>query len=249
MDTGSPSRSDLQPTMDTVRCRRRRRSRRHPRASGVGIRRVGWAPTGDRLVHVDRMSRWLCGLRAVSDPRPGSGFFDLAHDLCCPDATAGGRRRASCHRAGRDARRHRRAHRDRAGDREARLRRGLALERGAGRLHERSRPHHHRGPAAQALWVLDGRRRLRSRAQGLRARARRHGRGGARGWPGGAGHLVGAVPIHQGRPRGARRHRRRDRRLRHLRPARAWGGDCGHAPSGNPEAVAARGRSSPMSDP
>ena len=48
-----------------------------------------------------------------------------------------------------------------------RVRRRSALERGAGRLHERSRPHHHRRPAAQALRVLDRRRGLRSRAQGL----------------------------------------------------------------------------------
>ena len=53
-------------------------------------------------------------------------------------------------RARRDARVARRARRDRARPRQARLRRRPALERGAGRVHERARHHDHRGPAARS---------------------------------------------------------------------------------------------------
>ena len=56
------------------------------------------------------------------------------------------------------------AHRDRARARQARLRRRPAVERGAGRLHERPRDHDHRRPAAEAVRLLHRRRRLRRRA-------------------------------------------------------------------------------------
>ena len=66
-----------------------------------------------------------------------------------------------------------RAHRDRPRRRQARLRRRPALEGGPGRLHERAGDHDHRRPAAQAVRVLDRRRRLRGRGAGVRRRLRR----------------------------------------------------------------------------
>ena len=45
------------------------------------------------------------------------------------------------------------------------------LQRGSGRLHERSRAHHHRGPTPEVVRLLDRRRQLHRRAQGLLRRA------------------------------------------------------------------------------
>ena len=50
----------------------------------------------------------------------------------------------------------------------------------------------------------------------------------------GIGHLAGAVPIHQGRPCGPRRHRGSNHHLCDLRPARPWGVDCRNAAQGGP---------------
>ena len=85
----------------------------------------------------------------------------------------GRRRPGDRDRAGRDAGAARRAHRDRARARQARLRRRPALERGAGRLHERPRHHDHRRPAAEAVRLLDRRRRLRRRGRSSSSAPRR----------------------------------------------------------------------------
>ena len=77
------------------------------------------------------------------------------------------RRPGHGHRARRDARAHGRPHRDRPRPRQARVRRRPALQGGPGRLHERAGHHHHRRPAAQALRLLDRRRHLRRRGQGV----------------------------------------------------------------------------------
>ena len=54
----------------------------------------------------------------------------------------------------------------------ARVRRRPPLQRGAGRLHERPGPGDHRRAAAEALRLLDRRRGLRARGQGLLHRSR-----------------------------------------------------------------------------
>ena len=225
MDTGSPDRSDLRPTMDTVRCRCRCGARRHLGAAGVGLRGARWTSACDRLVHVHRMPGGLCGLWPVEDPRPWPGFFDLTSDFCRTRAPPRRRRRAPSDRSGGDAGGDRRHHRNRTGDRTTRFRRGPALERGAGWLYEWSRPHHYRRPIAQTLRLLDRRRGLWPGDQGIRARARWHRGGGTSGRVGGVGHLVGAVPVHQGRPCGPRRYRGCNRRLCDLRLACARGRD------------------------
>ena len=75
-------------------------------------------------------------------------------------------------RPGGHARDLRRPDRDRPRPREARVRRRPAVERGAGRLHERPRDHDHRRTAAEALRLLDRRRLVPRRAEGVRGRSR-----------------------------------------------------------------------------
>ena len=66
---------------------------------------------------------------------------------------------------------HRRAHRDPARHRQARLRGRPPVEGGAGRLHERPGRHDHRRPAPEALRLLHRCRRLHRRAAGVRRAA------------------------------------------------------------------------------
>ena len=120
-------------------------------------------------------------------------------------------------RARRDDGAHGRADPDRAGGRQARLRRRPALEGGPGRLHERAGDHDHRRPAAQAVRVLDRRRRLRRRGAGVRRRVRRAQLDGARARPRHAGRPARAASLHThdpGRPRRGRRCHRGDRGVR-----------------------------------
>ena len=102
-----------------------------------------------------------------------------------------------------------RRHLHRARDRQARLRRRPALERGAGRLHERARHHHHRGAAAQALRLLHRRRRLRGGDRRVLPRARRHRRHDTRRRRVRARRAAGPAPTGAPRPRHPRRGRRR----------------------------------------
>ena len=87
-------------------------------------------------------------------------------------------------RPGGHARDLRRPDRDRPRPRQARVRRRPALQGGAGRLHERPRDHDHRRAAAEAVRLLDRRRLLPRRAEGVRGRPRpdprRHARARAR---------------------------------------------------------------------
>ena len=128
MGTGSSGRSDLRPKVGTVRPRRRRGSRRHLGAAGIGLRRAGRPSARDGFVHVHRVPRRLCGFRTVPDPRPRAGFIDLTPDLRRSHAPAGRWRRAPSHCAGGDAGGDRRHHRDRTGDRPTGFRRRSALE-------------------------------------------------------------------------------------------------------------------------
>ena len=99
---------------------------------------------------------------------PDSSVSPLIFAAITPLAVAGDP--GDGHRARRDAGDHRRADRDRARARQARFRRRPALEGGPGRLHERAGDHHRRRPAAQAVRVLDRRRRLRRGGPGVRRR-------------------------------------------------------------------------------
>ena len=100
---------------------------------------------------------------------PDSSISPLIFAAITP-LLARGRRPGNGDRAGRDAGRPRRPHRDRARARQARLRRRPALQGGAGRLHERPGDHDHRRPAAEAVRLLHRRRRVRRRGPPVRRR-------------------------------------------------------------------------------
>ena len=113
--------------------------------------------------------------------------------------------------------------RGRARPREARLRRGSALERGAGRLHERPGRHDHRGTAAEAVRLLHRRRRLHRRMRGVRAGSRSDGRDGPGARPGDARGAPARAARVEEDPGGPGRGRRRDGGHRRPRPGRRRG--------------------------
>ncbi len=143
-------------------------------------------------------------------------------------------------RAGRDAGPARRPHRDRPRARQARVRRRPAVERGAGRLHERPRDHDHRRPAAEAVRLLHRRRRLRRRAARVRSSTSTPRKGaalavGARR----ARRAARAAALHAARSRRCSSRSSAPRRVggRSTSPARV--ATVGTLPAGLPDAVAA----------
>ena len=133
-----------------------------PGPTGHGIRRARRAASGERPLHHDRLPHRLRPDGAVEDPGARPGLITGAADLRRHHPARRGRRRpCHRHRPGRHARHPGRPHRDRAGCRQVGLRCRPALERGPGRLHERTGDRHHRRAAAEAQRVLDGRRHLR----------------------------------------------------------------------------------------
>ena len=142
---------------------------------GMAYAELAGLPAGHRPLHDDRVPRRVRALRPVAGPGARARLVGLAADL----------------RGDRPARRRRTtrpsaialagmlallvgADRDRPRARQARVRRRPPLQGGAGRLHERARDHDHRRAAAEAVRLLDRRRRLR------RARCRRSSRASTR---------------------------------------------------------------------
>ena len=127
-------------------------------------------------------------------------------------------------RPGIDAGADRRRGDDPRGRREARVRRRPALEADPDRVHERTRPHDPRRPAAQAVRFLGRRRRADRRGARVRRGGRRRGDGGPR-----AGDRARQPARHPGAAaspaeaaRGADRRRARDRRRGGVRSDRPW---------------------------
>ncbi len=218
-----------------------------PRAPGHGVRGAGRAATRDRAVHHRRLSDRLRGVRPLEDPGPRARLLHLADDLCGARSVAGRGRHASRHRAGGDACAHRRAHRDRHGGRPPGFRRRPPVQRGPGGVHERAGVGDHRRPAPQALRILDRRRRVRSRGEGVLPRSRLHRGLGARHRAGGPGDPSRAPEVHPHAPGRARRDRAGDDRLRGTRSPCPRRSDRGHPPAGHPRAHRSPGRSSPTS--
>ena len=148
---------------------------------------------------------------------PDSSISPLIFAAITPLLVAGGDP-GNGHRARGDAGDPRRARRDRARDREARLRRGPALEGGAGRVHERPGDRDHRRAAAEALRVLDRRRRLPRRDQGVRRGPRPDQHHDPRRRRRRAARAADPAPADQGRARRAGRRRRRHGTLGRTRP-------------------------------
>ena len=148
------------------------RARRDPRAAGDGLRGARRPAGGHRPLHDDRLPGRLRALRALAGPGARARLLDLAADPRLDHAAAGRRGPGVGDRPGGHARDLRRADRDRPRPRQARLRRRPALQRGAGRLHERPRDHDHRRAAAEAVRLLDRRRLVPRRAEGVRRRPR-----------------------------------------------------------------------------
>ncbi len=201
------------------------RAGRDPGPTGNGLRGARRAAGGHRPLHDDRLPGRLRPLRAFAGPGARARLLDLAPDPRFDHAPAGRGRSGVGDRPGGHARDLRRPDRDRPRPRQARVRRRPALERGAGRLHERPRDHDHRRAAAEAVRVLDRRRLVPRRAEGVRGRSRpdahRHARARARG----PRHPARAADPQQapaGDPRGSRGGHRR---LCGLRPGGPRGRD------------------------
>ena len=143
---------------------------------GMAYAELAGPARGHRALHDHRVPGRLRDLRPV--PRAGARarLVGLAADLRRHRPAPRGEGPGQRDRARGDAGAARRPHRDRARPRQARLRRRPALERGAGRLHERPRDHDHRRPAAEAVRLLHRRRRLRRRAARVVRPPRRHAR-------------------------------------------------------------------------
>ncbi len=227
----------VRPWLAAQRPRRGLGARRDPRAPGHGLRRARRPASGHRPLHVDRVPRGLRDLRPVARAGPRSRLLGVAADLRRDHTAPGDERPGKRDRAGGDAGPAGRSHRDRPRARQARVRRRPAVERGAGRLHERPRDHHHRGAAAEAVRLLHRRRRLRRRAARVVRAPRRHQGRRARRRPGRARRAprVAALPAQD--PRGPDRGGRRHDRVGGARPRRARRRDRRHAAAGVPEAV------------
>ena len=201
------------------------RAGRDPGAAGNGLCGARRAASGHGPLHDDRLPGRLRPLRALAGPGARARLLDLAPDPRVDHAPAGRGRPGVGDRPGGHARDLRRPDRDRPRPRQARVRRRPALERGAGRLHERPRDHDHRRAAAEAVRLLDRCRHLPRRVEGVRGGPRpdahRHARARGRG----LGHPALASDLQQtpaGDPGGSRGGHRR---LGGLRPRRPRGRD------------------------
>ena len=208
------------------RCRRGPGSRRHPRASGDGVRGVGRASARHRTLCDHRLPVGIRSLRSLAHSRARTRLVHLTDDLCRSSAPPRSGGRAQRDRSRRNVGPDRRSHRDRARRRQTGVRRRPPLERSPGRIHERSRPRDHRRAVAEALRLRDRRRRLRSRSESLLSRTRRHRRASVARRTGRPGHPDGAPAVHaqpSGRLGGDRR-----RYSRLSRP----GSPCSRCPNG-----------------
>ena len=209
------------------------RAGRDPGAAGNGLRGARRPAGGHRPLYDDRLPGRLRPLRAFARPGARARLLDLPPDPRLDHAPAGRRRPGVGDRPGGHARDLRRPDRDRPRPRQARVRRRPALQRGAGRLHERPRDHDHRRTAAEAVRLLDRRRLLPLRAEGVRGRSRpdprRHARARARR----PRHPARASALHQAPAGDPRRSRRGHGRLGGLRPRRPRGRDDRVPPPGS----------------
>ena len=163
--------------------RGRPRAHRVAGAPGHGVCRTRGAARDHRSLHVHPVPDRVRPLRTVPHPGAGARFLARADDRGHHRPAARGRRRSGARdRALVDAGVARRRRDDPGRGREARLRRGPALQAHPDRLHERPRPHDLDRAAAEALRVLGRRRRPRRGGAGVHRRRgrRRHGRGGPR---------------------------------------------------------------------
>ena len=206
---------------------RRACPRGDPRAPGYGLRRARRAAARDRPLYDDRLPRWVRVLRSVAHPRARAGFLGVAADLRGHHTAARRRRSDDRDRARRDDGVDGRRDRGRTRSRQARVRRGPAVQRGPGRLHEWSRDHHPRRAVAQTVRLFDGRRWLRRRDESLRLGSQRDEHDGPADRSRHPGHPAGlAASVEEGAC-GARGGGRRNRRDRRLRPGGQGGRDRG----------------------